>query len=284
MNPINRRNFVKSGIGIGLASVAGFEGILGTVAAPRKITNYGVNLYTVRHLIKEDMPRTMAQIAEVGYTEVEGLIYVGPTVKEFKKALDQNGLNCVSRHMDPIQLETETLKQFIEDAHTIGQKYLIMGWIPPEGRERLDQYKELIEKLNVASVMCKEAGIQFGYHHHDFEFVELEGVVPFDLILSQTDPELMKIEMDFYWMAFARQDPFDLFDRYPGRFPMCHLKDIDDNDWFADVGKGNIDFERHLSRVEHAGFEHFFVEHDEPTDPLATLRYGLESVKKMVIS
>jgi len=283
MTEISRRNFVKSTAGFSLAGIAGMGGVMNTFAAPRKITKYGVNLYTVRHLVIENMPRTMEQIAEIGYHEVEGLIYVGPTVKQFKKALDDTGLKCVSRHMDPIQLETETLKQFIEDAHTIGQKYLILGWIPPEGRLRLDQYKSLIEKMNMASHMCKDAGIQFGYHHHDFEFTPMDGVVPFDLILEQTDPELMKIEMDFYWMAYAGQDPLKMYDRYPGRFPMCHIKDMDKNKWFADIGKGVIDFEYNLSRVEHAGFEHFFVEHDEPTDPLETIRYGINSVRNLTI-
>jgi sugar phosphate isomerase/epimerase len=280
---MKRRNFLKTSAGFAMAGMAGINGPLNAFAAPNRITNYGVQLYTVRNLMIEDMPRTLAQIAQIGYKEVEGLINIGPSAKQFKSALDQNGLKCVSRHLDPIQLEVETFKTFIEDAHLIGQEYLVMGWIPPEDRIHLDQYKSLIEKLNVASVMCKEAGIQFGYHHHDFEFKELEGVIPFDLILEQTDAQLMKIEMDFYWMAFAKQDPFDLFDRYPGRFPMCHLKDMDDKGWFADVGRGNIDFERNLSRIEQAGFKHFFVEHDEPTDPLETIRFGLETVKKMKI-
>ncbi|MBL4601811.1 MAG: sugar phosphate isomerase/epimerase [Emcibacteraceae bacterium] len=230
------------------------------------------------------MPKTLAQVAQIGFKEVEGLISLGGTVKEFKNALDQNGLKCVSRHLDPVQLEVETLKKFIEDAHTIGQKYLIMGWVPPEDRVRLEQYKPLVEKLNVAGQMCKDAGIQFGYHHHDFEFIELDGQMPYELVFDQTDPELMKIEMDFYWMAVAKVDPFEMFDRYPGRFPMCHLKDIDDNGQFADVGKGNFDFERNLSRIKQAGFEHFFIEHDEPKDPLETIRYGLETMKKLKIS
>ena len=284
MKQINRRCFVKTSAGLGLAGMASLSGVLNVCAAPGRISNYGVQLYTVRHLINENMPRTLEQIAEIGFKEVEGLINLGGTAKKFRNALDQNGLKCISRHMDPIQLETETLKQFIDEAHTIGQKYLILGWIPPEERVNLDQYKALVEKLNVSSHMCKDAGIQFGYHHHDFEFIELEGVMPYELLFGQTDTDLMKIEMDFYWMAVAKQDPFDLFDQYPGRFPMCHLKDMDDNGFFADVGKGNIDFERNLSRAEKAGFEHFFIEHDEPTDPLETIRYGLESMKKLKIN
>ncbi len=281
---MDRRRFIKTAAGLGLTGLSGMAGLLPVNAAPGRISNYGVQLYTIRHLLAENMQRTLAQVAEIGFKEVEGILNLGGNAKDFRAALDQNGLTCVSRHVDPIQLEVETFKTYLEDAHTIGQKYMIMGWIPPEDRVRLDQYKSLIEKLNVASHMCRDAGIQFGYHHHDFEFVELEGQMPYELIFDQTDPDLMKIEMDFYWMAFANKDPFELFDRYPGRFPMCHLKDMDENKWFADVGKGTIDFERNLSRIEQAGFEHFFVEHDEPEDPLETIRYGLETVKKLKIS
>ncbi|MCP5381163.1 MAG: sugar phosphate isomerase/epimerase [Kordiimonadaceae bacterium] len=281
---MDRRKFIKTAAGASLASMAGMTGLMNSAASSGKISNYGVQLYTVRHLIAENMPRTIEQIAQMGFKEVEAIINLGGTAKEFRNALDQNGLKCVSRHMDPIQLELETLKSFIDDAHTIGQEYLILGWIPPEDRVRLDQYKSLVEKMNVASHMCKDAGIQFGYHHHDFEFVELDGELPYKILFGQTDPELTKIEMDFYWITYAGVDPFMLFDLYPGRFPMCHLKDMDKNRWFADVGKGTVDFERYLSRISQAGFKHFFVEHDEPEDPLATIRYGLESMKKLTIN
>lgn len=283
MTHINRRNLIKNAAGLGVMSMAGLGSIFNAAAAPGKITNYGVQLYTIRHLLAENMQRTLAQVAEIGFTEVEGILNLGGNATDFKASLDNNGLNCVSRHVDPIQLEVETFKSYIEDAHIIDQKYLILGWIPPEGRLHLDQYKALIEKMNVASVMCRQADIQFGYHHHAFEFDEMDGVIPFDLILEQTDPQLMKIEMDFYWMAYAGQDPLEMYDRYPGRFPMCHLKDMDAKKYFANVGEGIIDFERNLSRIDHAGFEHFFVEHDEPSDPLETIRTGIKAVKKMTV-
>ncbi|MBT6330129.1 MAG: hypothetical protein HOJ34_10140, partial [Kordiimonadaceae bacterium] len=144
---MNRRKFIKSTAGLSLASLLGMPGLMSAHGATGKISNYGVQLYTIRHLLAENMQRTLAQVAEIGFKEVEGILNLGGNAKDFKAALDQNGLNCVSRHVDPIQLEVETFKTYIEDAHTIGQKYMIMGWVPPEDRVRIEQYKPLVEKL-----------------------------------------------------------------------------------------------------------------------------------------
>jgi len=286
---MNRRHFIKNTAGLGLASMAGMIGLLPAFGQENRITNYGLQLYTVRYLLQENLERTIEKVAEFGYKEVESVTalenvtYLGETAKRLKRALDNNGLECVSRHIDPIHMEPEIFKTIVEDAHMMGQKYIVMGWVEEIDRVQLEQYYPLIEGLNRSSEICKDAGIQFAYHHHEFEFFDFDGVRPFDLIVNQTDAELMKIEMDFYWMRVAKQDPFEWYDKFPGRFPLCHLKDMGADGDFIDVGKGSVDFERNLSRIKQAGFKHFFVEHDTPTDPLETIRYSIETVKKMRI-
>ena len=132
----------------------------------------------------------------------------------------------------------------VEDAATLGQKYMVVAYLMPEERKSLDDYKKIAADLNKAGETCKKAGIQLCYHNHDFEFQAMEGTLPFDILMSQTDSKLIKVELDLYWAVKANHQPLDLFKKYPKRIELWHVKDMDNTDkkFFTEVGSGTIDF------------------------------------------
>ena len=163
---------------------------------------------------------------------------------------------------------------------------MICAFLFPPERTKLDDYKRHIELFNKSAEVCKAGGLQFGYHNHDFEFVELEGQMPFDLILKETDPKLVQIELDLYWISFAGKDPVELFKQHPGRFPMWHVKDMEKTPEraFAEVGTGSIDFQRIFNAAETAGVKHYFVEQDIcKRPPLESINISFQNVKKLKV-
>jgi sugar phosphate isomerase/epimerase len=151
----------------------------------------------------------------------------------------------------------------------LGVRYVVCAWLAPGERESLDDYKRHIETFNRAGEQAKEAGIQFAFHCHDFEFVPLQGVVPYDLLLKDTDGSLVQMEMDLYWITKAGADPLSYFRQYPGRFPLVHVKDMDRTPQknFTEVGKGVVDFKRVFAQSKLGGIRHYFVEQDETKGP-----------------
>lgn len=174
------------------------------------------------------------------------------------------------------------LQKLVDDAAEAGQKYLVCAFLFPEERKSLDQYKEHASLFNKAGEACKKAGLQFAYHNHDFEFENLEGKVPYELLLSETDSQLVKMELDLYWVAKIGHDPVQLFESEPGRFPLWHLKDMakTQEKEFTEVGNGSIDFGRIFKASKTAGLEYYFVEQDEtPGDPFESIQTSYDNVK-----
>lgn len=237
--------------------------------AGKQLERIGIQLYTVRKQMAEDVPGTLQKIAEIGYDEVEFAGYFDHTPAEIKGFLDAVGLVSPSAHigLDDIRNSAE---QLIETAQTLGNDYLALGWLAPEERGTLDDYRGHIDLVAGFAEQCNAAGIQFAWHNHDFEFVELEGQRPMDMILDGTDPELVQVELDLYWITKAGADPFTCFERHPGRFPLCHVKDMAADSSMADVGDGSIDFGAIFAKSELAGFKHYYVERDDSTEPLKT--------------
>lgn len=246
----------------------------------------GLQLYTLRNELPKDLEGTLKKVADIGYKEVELFGYgdgkfFGKSPKEFKSLLQSLGLSAPSGHYttgntNPSARGTLTndWKKAVEDAAQIGQKYMICAFLFPEERKTLDDYKRHAELFNKSAEVCKQSGIQFGYHNHDFEFVPLEGQTPYDILLKQTDPKLVQMELDLYWISYAGKDPLQLFKESPGRFPMWHVKDMEKSAQrsFAEVGTGSIDFQRIFDAAKTAGLKHFFVEQD------VTKRPALEAV------
>jgi len=194
-------------------------------AAEHKIENIGLQLYTVRDAMQRDFEGTLTRVAAIGYTEVEFAGYFDRSPKDIRSLLDRNGLISPSTHVDYEVLGEKWPKE-IETSKIIGQSYIICPWIPEEVRNQPDGWKRAAETFNRAGEVSKKAGIQFGYHNHWFEFYPVNGKRPYDSLLEECDPNLVKMEMDLCWIEVGGGDPLDYFRRYPGRFPLVHVKDV----------------------------------------------------------
>jgi sugar phosphate isomerase/epimerase len=262
--------------------------------ARSRIERVGVQLYTVRDLAQQDFEGTLSRIGAIGFREVEFFDveasgYHGRTPAQVRAVLDQAGLAAPSAHVGFGALETGW-GATVQTARQVGHQFLVCAWVPEPRRTTIEAWKYISATLNRAGAVCKDAGIQFAYHNHDFEFAPLEGKVPYDMLLESTDPALVKLELDLFWITFAGQDPRTYFSRYPGRFPLVHVKDMRAKPTpdasaeavMADVGKGGIDWKGIFGQSRAAGIQHYFVEHDQPADPLASIRasydflHGLE--------
>ena len=243
----------------------------------RKLKKVGLQLYTVRDQMKADFEGTLAHVAEIGYKEVEFAGYFDHTPADVRAILDRHGLSAPSTH---IALgEIDAWKASLDTAKAIGHEYIVVPWIPQEKRLTLDGWKNVAGVFNRAAQLAHDAGLQFAYHNHDFEFPKLEGQVPYDVLLQNTDPKLVQLEIDLYWLTKGGQDPLNYFSRWPGRIPLVHVKDSAGapEHKMVDVGQGKIDWKRIFAKREQAGIKHFFVEHDQPPQPFqdiaASYRY-----------
>jgi len=247
-----------------------------------KLDKIGVQLYTLRHEMERDFEGTLRHVAAIGFQEVEFAGYFGRTPKQVHDLLAELKLDSPSAHMPYESLETNW-QEILDQARAIGHEYVLIAWTPEEARKTLDDWKRIAGKFNRAGEAARRAGLKFGYHNHNFEFVPVENRVPFDVLLAETDPGLVKIEMDLYWITLAGGDPFIYFQQYPGRFPMVHVKDLKKGDkpQMVDVGAGDIDFKAIFARREQAGIQHFFVEHDEPADPWASVAASYQYLRAL---
>jgi sugar phosphate isomerase/epimerase len=286
---MNRRTFIET-------SVA--AAVLGSAAKPlwaaaHQIDRVGLQLYTVRELLKQDFDGTIAAVAKIGYKEVEFAGYNGKTPQEVRSVLDANGLTSPSAHHNIETLE-KNLPEILEAAHIIGQKFIVCPYLDAKMRTA-DGYKHLAEASNRFGEATQKASIQYAYHNHSFEFADvdgLEGKLPFDFLLTETDPKLVKIEMDLCWMTVAGQDPIAYFNKYPGRFPEVHVKDWTKGgggpqDYsgavghpvegrLMNVGSGSIDWKNIFAHAGKAGIQHYYVENDDAKsldDPRASYEY-----------
>ena len=232
-----------------------------------KIEKIGIQLYTVRDQMKADFEGTLAHIAQIGYKEVEFAGYFDHTPADVKAILDRHGLAAPSTHIG--LGEIDDWKKALDTAKAVGHEYVVVPWVPQEKRVTLDGWKNVASVFNRAAQMAKDAGLQFAYHNHDFEFPKMDGQVPYDVLLQSTDPKLVQLEIDLYWITKGGQDPLTYFARWPGRIPLVHVKDGGAAPEYkmADVGQGKIDWKRIFAKRDQAGIKHFFVEHDQPPQP-----------------
>jgi len=236
-------------------------------ATGAKIRPIGVQLYTVRDEMQKDVAATLARVAQIGYTEVEFAGYFNHSPAEIRAMLDQNHLTAPSAHI-PLQMLQGDLTQVIAAAKTIGHEYIVCPWLDPSQRgSTVDAWKSFGGTLTDIGRRVQGAGLQFAYHNHDFEFQKIGDVVPFEVLLANSDPSLVKLEMDLYWATKGGQDPLAWFAKYPGRFPLVHVKDaMGANLDMTSVGNGTIDWKRIFAKRELAGIKHYFVEHDNAAE------------------
>ena len=278
---MNRRLFMNR-LGLAAAGLS-LSNSNALAAAGKKLSRIGMQLYTVRRELERDFGGTLAKVAALGYREVEFAGYFGHKPAEVKTLLKRLKLDAPAAHVQLAELRGD-LRPAIEAAHVIGHRYLLLAWMAPEERRTLDQYRRLADLLNEAGARTKREGIQFAYHNHDFEFAPLEGKVPYDLLLERTDPGAVKLEMDLYWTVKGGASPVEYFERHPGRFHLLHVKDMDSTPrrFFADVGKGTIDFKSIFAQSRKAGVRHYFVENDEPAgSPFESLRVSFDYLRQL---
>jgi len=295
MRAMNRRTFIATSIA---AAVAGTRPAWS--AETFHIDRVGLQLYTVRDLMKKDFEGTIAKVAQIGYKEVEFAGYYDRSPQDVRAILEKDGLTSPSTHVG-YDIVEKKWSEALDAAHTIGHTFVVCPWIDAKQRKTPDGWKRAAELFNHAGEAAQKAGIQFAYHNHAFEFEPSEalgGKLPYDFLLAETDPNLVKMEMDLCWITVGGQDPVKYFDRYPGRFPLVHVKDWTTkgpggNDYggatgaskkpghMTDVGQGEIDFKRIFAQSGKAGIQHYFVENDEPKSAFEDIKISYDYLAKL---
>ncbi len=241
----------------------------------------GIQLYTLRSEMRESVPNTLEAVAGIGYSEVEFAGYFGHSAVDIRAMLDDNGLTAPAAHFGLPELENDW-DATLQFAATVGHHYLVVPWIDPADRVSADTYRRVVDRFNVVAERVGAAGMTFGYHNHDFEFEFVDGRLAYDIILEQADPKLVQFELDLFWITKGGSDPFTYFRAFPGRFPMVHVKDMASDGSMADVGAGQIDFASIFAESVRAGIKHYFVEHDNPADPLQSARTSYAHVAALL--
>jgi len=290
---INRRDFFRHSA-LGVAAAAASASGRHTLFANPYGMPIGLELYTLRNELAKDLPGTLKKVAEIGYKEVEIFDFYGKDSRETRKLLRDHGLTAPSAHYQVAQIEASWDKQ-IEYAKAIGLTYMVNAILWPDQRKSLDDYKRLAELYNKAGEQTRKAGIQFCHHNHNFEFKNWDGTLPYDLLLQQTDPKLVQFEMDCFWVTHAGQDPVEYFKKYPGRFPLLHIKDLKAGNppttefdprlgLFTEVGHGTIDWKRIFAAAPEGGMKHFYVEQDEcEIPPLESIKVSYEYLHNLQV-
>src|SRR3984885_5229279 len=290
---MNRRGFLETVTTVTAATLLTRK--ISWAAADHKIDKIGLELYTVRDELKADFDGTLAKVAAIGYPEVEFAGYFDHSPKEVRAAIERHGLVSPACHV-PWEVLGDKWPDQIESAKVIGQSYIVCPWIPEEVRKQPDGWKRAAETFNRAGEASKKAGVQFGYHNHWFEFLPVDGKLPYDQLLKECDPNLVKMELDLCWITVAGGDPVKYFNRYPGRFPLVHVKDIkkmpkiseagsqsfgDSLQDMTSVGNGLIDWKRIFAQSDKAGIKYYIVEHDKPVDPFDSITKSYEYLNKL---
>lgn len=290
---MDRRTFLYNSSSLGLGVALGAAGLSQVGCSPKR-NIIGAQLYTVRDDMAKSPEATLAQVAKIGYQNVEcagyqaGKFY-GMPAAAFKALLATHGLTMSSGHTQtgahaPDQKGTMVngWEQAVADFAAVGQEYVVCAYLHDFERKSIDDYKRIAELLNRCGEMSKQYGVQMAYHNHDFEFVPLDGQVPMDLLLAETDADLVKVELDLYWAVKVGRNPVDYMAGHPGRFPLWHVKDMDNTpeQFFTEVGNGVIDFKSIFAKAEPAGLKYFFVEQDQCRNhkPLESLAISFKNL------
>lgn len=282
-SPLDRRTFLGA-LAWGVAGV-GLLGCEGRVAQGARVPGrrLGVQLYTVRTLMERDVAATLGAVAGIGYAEVETAGLYGLAPEAFRGLLDGYELVSPAGHV-PIAALRQDLEGALAVAEFLGQQWLVVPWLDQAERTEAG-YRAVAAELNRFGAAATDRGLRMCYHNHEFEFEDLGGgLTGYGILLDETDPALVDVELDLYWAVRAGRDPVALFDAHPGRFALCHVKDMRDRggaETQADVGAGDIPFGDIFAHAERAGLRHYFVEHDDPADPLGSIRSSYAHLRQL---
>ena len=255
------------------------------VVDPRSF-GIGLQLYTIREAMDLDVPGSLKKVSDAGYKYVELAKYAdgkfyGYEPADFKKLVNDLGMEILSSHtqVEAAGITIDNAQKMAEDHAKIGVKYCIQPWIVEEARTTIASYQKMAADWNQVGGIMKDHGIQFGYHNHNFEFETVEGKIPyFDIMLAELDKDLVTMEIDLFWTTKAGQNPVEIFNKYPGRFQIFHMKDMFTKeapyyttvgeDDFAPVGAGVLNFKEILAAKDIAGMKYMIVEQDATKDGL----------------
>jgi sugar phosphate isomerase/epimerase len=286
----------------------------------RPIDRLGVQLFTLAPMAARDLDATLRLVAESGYKEVEffgpyhfsepesiafweplaaqmgigRIAYFGLTEPEVKARLDHYGLSAPAAHVDLPTARTR-LPELAKAAHTLGHRYVVIPSARSEPLDTLDDYRRLAAELNAIGAVAEAHGLRFGYHNHGYEQAPIDGRVPLDVLIEETDPARVTIELDIYWMIAGGGDPVSTLAAYPGRVALMHIKDMSPivhftergqtpQEWMAlfghmrDAGAGELDLPGILAQAERSGVQHFLLERDLAADPVQTLQASYQAL------
>ena len=305
----NRRDFIKKSGTLALGSIVLTKEMQAAFYQQASIQEAGLQLYTLFNVIDDDVQGTLKKVAGIGYKKIESAFskkggYYGVKPKEFAVMVKDLGMSWKAHHVlgapfklppgakmpvgadgkpitiPPMRNLRENMQELVDEAAEGGVEYLVCASTPIETS---DELKSSIDTLNKTAEAAKKAGLIMAYHNHDREFKKVDEKAPYDLLLSETNPDALKMELDLCWVTKAGVDPVELFKKNPGRFQLWHLKDIDkDMKGPQPVGTGVVDFKRIFANAEVAGMKHFFVEHDMPADPIASITTSYNNLQKIM--
>jgi sugar phosphate isomerase/epimerase len=296
----NRRDFLKKSGAVALSTLLASPLLQSQALAMPPKRPIGLQLYTLISVFDQDVNGNLKKIANLGFSEVESAFsmkggYYGMKSKEFASLCKDLGIAWKSHHSIGAPFEArpdggtmpkmtnlkDDASKIIEELAEGGVQYLVCAIMP---FNTLDEWKAGLDVLQKTGEEAKKAGITFAFHNHDKEFVALDGVVPYDLMLSQISADVLKMELDLAWVSKAGIDPVAMFKKHPGRFPLWHVKDFDKEfKNLQPVGQGVIDFKRLFKNASSAGLQHFFVEHDNPADPFGSIEASIGHLRKNIL-
>ncbi|WP_343691920.1 sugar phosphate isomerase/epimerase [Chitinophaga sp.] len=285
-----RRTFLAQAglLGAGLAFGLSSKGVL---AAGKINAKAGLQLYSLREELPKDVKGVIAKVAAAGYKQVETYGYSkkngfwGLSAQEFKTLLTKHGLTSPSGHYG---LESEQDQDdAIEAAKILGQEYLTMPYIDEKKRKTAGDISNLVAEINKLAEKAKQHGLKMAYHNHDFEFQKVDGVMLYEELLKGTNPSLVHFEMDIYWVVRSNQDPVAWINKYPGRFTMVHVKDMDkaNPELNTEVGKGSINFKSIFAKAKTAGLKYYIVEQENfSIDPYVSITQSAKYLRTVLFA
>lgn len=289
---ITRRNFI---INTSLAATAVLA--LPSLAFTMDKKEIGLQLYTLRDELPKNVKTTLEKVALAGFTTVETYGFSikdqfwGLSPIELKKVLDANGLKAVSGHYNLGSFladgNTTELKAAIEAAKILKSEYLTIPWIDEPLRKKSSDYRVIAARLNEAGKLCSDSGLKLAYHNHDFEFQKHEGITGYEILLKETDNDLVSFELDLYWVFRSGNNPIQLFRDNPGRFSMWHVKDMDkaNSTLNTEIGSGSIDFKSIFKEAKQSEMKHFFVEQENNynLNPFESIKKSCDFIAKSLV-
>jgi sugar phosphate isomerase/epimerase len=316
----NRRKFIKQAAALASLGIMSCQEV---TAKFGKIDKIGIQLFSLPKLLDKDFNAAIKLLAQMGYKEVElfgpfpfsnptaqerwnkitpslgfsGSGYFGKTINEVKAILSDNGISSPSAHTD-LDTLVNNMDKLGEAAQVLGHKYVVLPSIPDEKRQTLDDYKRMAETFNKIGENAKKVGLKFGYHNHGYGLKSMDGQIPLQLILDQTDPNLVFLEMDIYWTAAGGANPIDYLKKYPNRYHLLHLKDMKEKKTFSGdgsnaaqwielfpymttAGDGVLNVKGIVEKAHSLGIKHYLVEQDMVADPEIALKRSIDYLKKV---